>query len=453
MSRASRSLIGQSASRWFEQASGCARLCLSMRGGRVRWSNVVMRVLCSVMPFAGHVAPFTGLVTELIGRGHQVSVLTGSRYVSRFAALGAVAFGWRSATDFDERDLTATFPQLGRGGPLGVLANINHLFIGTAADQARDLLELADRQRPDVIVGDVWSLGAGLAADLRGLRWATFAITPLALSSRDLPPVGFGLAPGRGPLGRARDSVLRGVFRTITAPLNQRFRTVYRQLGATARSLEQAQHSPYLVLATGCPTLEPPRNDMPDQVRFVGRVRPAARRDGENPPRIADRPRIVITQGTFDSNLTMLTLPAMEALRDLPLDVIITADPASFPSSVVVPPNTRVVSFLDYEAVLPQTAVFVTNGGWGGVLAALAAGAPLIVAGADLDKPEIAARIARAGAGIDLRTGRPGSDAIAQAVHTVLAEPAFAERAAAIGRELQRLGGAATAADLLERLS
>jgi UDP:flavonoid glycosyltransferase YjiC (YdhE family) len=342
-----------------------------VRGGLVRWSNVVMRVLCSVMPFAGHVAPFTGLVTELVGRGHQVSVLTGSQYVSRFAALGAVGSGWRSATDFDERDLTASFPQLGRGGPLGVLANINHLFIGTAAGQARDLLELAAGQRPDVTVGDVWSLGAGLAVDLRGLPWATFAITPLALSRHDLPPVGFGLAPGRGRLGRARDSLLRGVFSTITAPLNQRFGMVCRQLGVTTRTLEQAQHSPYLVLATGCPALEPPRSDLPDQIHFVGRVRPAARRHGENPPRIADRPLVVITQGTFDNNLTRLALPAMEALRDLPLDVIITGDPASIPPSVGVPPNTKVVPFLDFEAVLPQTSVLVTNGGWGGVLAAL----------------------------------------------------------------------------------
>ena len=62
----------------------------------------------------------------------------------------------------------------------------------------------------------------------------------------------------------------------------------------------------------------------------------------------------------------------------------------------------RVAGFLPYAALLPRVDLMVTNGGWGGTLAALSHGIPLVIAGGDLDKPEIAARVAWTGAGVNL---------------------------------------------------
>ncbi len=75
---------------------------------------------------------------------------------------------------------------------------------------------------------------------------------------------------------------------------------------------------------------------------------------------------------------------------------------------------------------------------------------PLVVAGADLDKPEIAARVAWSGAGVDLRSGHPVPAAIAAGVESVLRMPAYAARAKAIGEELRSYGGARRAAELIE---
>jgi UDP:flavonoid glycosyltransferase YjiC (YdhE family) len=96
---------------------------------------------------------------------------------------------------------------------------------------------------------------------------------------------------------------------------------------------------------------------------------------------------------------------------------------------------------VDYAALLPRVDAMITNGGWGGVLAALSHDIPLIVAGGDIDKPVIATRVAWAGAGIDLRTGRPSARALLHAWRRLSSDPAYRERAESIGRELRAHDG------------
>jgi UDP:flavonoid glycosyltransferase YjiC (YdhE family) len=83
----------------------------------------------------------------------------------------------------------------------------------------------------------------------------------------------------------------------------------------------------------------------------------------------------------------------------------------------------------------------VSNGGWSSVLAAVAAGVPPVVAGADLDKPEVARRVAWSGVGVDLRTGRPRAARVRAGVDRVLADPGMRTTARRLSDELQAAGG------------
>jgi UDP:flavonoid glycosyltransferase YjiC (YdhE family) len=80
----------------------------------------------------------------------------------------------------------------------------------------------------------------------------------------------------------------------------------------------------------------------------------------------------------------------------------------------------------------------VTNGGYGGVTQALRVGVPLVVAGATEEKPEVAARVAWSGTGINLRSGRPSPRQIRSAVRTVLDSPRYRMRAEQMR---QQIGG------------
>ena len=422
-----------------------------------------MRVMVTVMPFAGHVGPLRPVVAELVARGHEVRVHTGRRYGEAFRAAGATSVPWQDATDFDENDLTATFPAVQGGrGPRQMLANLRHVFVGTAAGQARDLAAAYGDEPWEVLLGDTTCFGAGLAAELTGAPWASISMVPLTLPSRDLPPGGLGLAPGRGVLGRARDAVLRTVTAgVLDAALRGPYTAARRQVGlpGRGRGVALAPFSPSLLLATSVPELEHPRSDLPAHVHFVGRMDappPAASSVPEWWDELGqpDRPVVHVTQGTFNADPTQLLLPTLEALADEPVLVVATTGRGgrrSLPGAV--PANARVTDLLPYGQLLPRTTVMVTNGGWGGVTAALAHGVPLVVAGGDIDKPEIAARVAWSGAGVDLRTGTPAPAAVRAAVRSVLADPAYAAAAARVAAGFAAHDGPRETADLLQQLA
>jgi UDP:flavonoid glycosyltransferase YjiC (YdhE family) len=80
--------------------------------------------------------------------------------------------------------------------------------------------------------------------------------------------------------------------------------------------------------------------------------------------------------------------------------------------------------------------VFVTNGGYGGLHQAMRYGVPIVIAGDSEDKVETSARVQWSRVGVSLRTGRPSSSAVADAVGKVLDDPRFARRSAELGRAI-----------------
>jgi UDP:flavonoid glycosyltransferase YjiC (YdhE family) len=417
-----------------------------------------MKAMITVVPMAGHVGPMSGLVRELVSREHQVRVYTGARYRQRFTDLGATMVPWSAAQDFDEDDIGATFSLARRPGLPTAVALVRDGFIGTAPGQVQDLNRELDREPADVLIADSMSFGGALTGELRGLPWAFLNVLPFNQSMESAAPPGFRVRPARGVLGRQRDRLLRQLYRTMTFPFNRAYNRARVKIGLSwdRRPYGSMFDSAWLVLATGCPSLDVPRPDLPNRVHFVGRLSPAGAILPSAPSRDRGaKPLVVVTQGTHDVNAADLIQPALEGLADMEVDVIATSGRRGRTTvGLAPPPNARILDLLDFASVLPEAAVFVTNGGWGGVLASLAAGVPMVVAaGSAADKPEIAARVARSGGGLNLRTGRPKPSLVARAVQEVLANPAYRERAQQIGSELHQLGGASTAADVVERLA
>jgi UDP:flavonoid glycosyltransferase YjiC (YdhE family) len=118
-----------------------------------------------------------------------------------------------------------------------------------------------------------------------------------------------------------------------------------------------------------------------------------------------------------------------------------------------LPANARIAPWVDHAQLLPKCAAVVTPGGAGTIVAALAAGVPLVVVPTAWDKPDNAQRVAEAGVGARLSPRHCTPEHVRAAVDRVLLDPAYRERAQRMAALLAAAPGPAGAAALLERLA
>ncbi|UGT62665.1 glycosyltransferase [Nocardia asteroides] len=407
--------------------------------------------LLASVPIHGHVTPLLAITADLAGRGDRVSFLTGGRFADAVTATGAEFLPLPAAADYDDRLLSEREP--GPGGIAGLRRDITETFLKPARAQydALHARTVASSAPPDVVIADPTFMGAALLAGHdRELRppVVSAGVVPLTLSSSAVAPFGLAMAPLRGPLNRPRNAVLHALVRRVMfAPVQRELDAMFRELhGRPAGAfLFDLQRTLDAVVQLSVPGFEYPRPDAGVPIRFAGPIIPATG-GGELPPWWDEldtgRPVVLVTQGTIaNTDPTELIRPTIDALADEDALVVVTTGGRPVAELGALPGNVRAAQFLPYDLLFPRLAVFVTNGGYGGVQYALAHGVPLVVAGATEDKPEVAARVAWSGTGIDLRTGRPAPAALRRAVRAVLGAPRYRQAAARLAGEIEAAGG------------
>jgi UDP:flavonoid glycosyltransferase YjiC (YdhE family) len=339
-------------------------------------------------------------------------------------------------------------------GVAGIRFDIKHIFLDELPKQVRDVQRVLATYDADVVVADTGFMGAPAQHELGGPRWASIGITPLAIPSRDVAPFGPGLPPPRTRLDRLRATVLSAGMRAVMRDVEKHHTTVRAAIGlpASPKGVFDAVASPYLFLQTGTKMSDYPRSDLPPHVHYVGPLvssglPSATPTDWKS--LAGDRPIVVLTQGTVATNSDSLVGPGLTALANENVFVvaITTAAPAALPRNAVHRP------YLPYEEILPHASAMVTNGGYGGVQIALKHGVPLAIAGTTEDKPEVAARVAWSGAGINLRTAKPSHEAIRNAVQRLLTNKDVQAASRRMAEDYARHDAPRTAANLLETMA
>jgi MGT family glycosyltransferase len=420
-----------------------------------------VRFLVCTQPILGHVEPGLVIAEGLRARGHEVAWYSGSCVRARVEAKGHRFFGVRRAFDYDGADPDAFFPaRTGLSGMADLRFIVKNVFTAGMPLQAADLEDILAEFPADALVADFVTFGPRVLSERGGPPWAAYGFSALSLSSADTAPYGLGLAPSATPLGRVRNRALNWlVKRVVLRDLVRAHDAERARLGLAAVDAGPTDTplSPFLYLQGSVPQIEYPRRDLPPQVHFVGALTPAPRAGAFEPPpwwgELGKKKVVLVTQGTMDNkDLGELVRPTLAALADEDVLVVATTGrPVAGDELGPLPANARVATFVPYHELLPHVDVMVSNGGYNGVLIALANGVPLVVNGAQSDKPEICARVRWSGAGLHLRRVTPAG--LRAAVRRVLGEPSFRARARALAASFQRHDGAARSAELLERLA
>jgi UDP:flavonoid glycosyltransferase YjiC (YdhE family) len=400
--------------------------------------------------------PLLRVGSDLRGRGHDVTMLTGSEYRRAIHDFGMQSVALpEAARPCRPRD-SYRAPSLVKRCLSG-RAEIRSVFIAPLAAQFDALRDVLCKQRFDAVLCDISFTGVLplLLCDKPRPLVLVCGVGPLTLTSVDTAPFGIGWQPK--PCLDYR-SMTWTVHNVLLADIQSRLNDQLAALGAP-RSPVFLTDWPVLadrILQFSIPAMEYPRSDLPAAVSFTGPIIGETPQWSRPAQTTSARSVVHVTQGTWDNeDLDELIAPTLDGLadRDDLLVVATTGRQGQSQLKRATPPNAYVTDYVPYSELLPGVDVVVTNGGYGGVHHALLHGIPLVVAGRTADKPEVAARVAYAGAGIDLRTARPAAAAVAGAVQRVLSTPRYREAACRLGREMRRYNAFDHIADALSALS
>ncbi|MBP2473491.1 glycosyltransferase (activator-dependent family) [Crossiella equi] len=170
-----------------------------------------------------------------------------------------------------------------------------------------------------------------------------------------------------------------------------------------------------------------------------------------------ERPRVCLTLGTaaverFDG-YSVPVQELLDALGELDVEVVATLAPEQQEALTRVPANTRVVSYLALNVLVPTCAAVVHHGGAGSYCTTLLNGVPQLVLHNLLDAPVRGRHVVRTGAGLAMHTSEVTGPKVAEAVRRLLTEPSFAEAAGRLAEEVWALPSPNELVPVLEALT
>jgi UDP:flavonoid glycosyltransferase YjiC (YdhE family) len=366
-----------------------------------------MRVLFSCIAAYGHFHPLVPLARAFADEGHDVAFATSASFADRVHRAG---FDLLPA-GIDQDELERRFaPVRAHLRTLPVAERRPLAFAGRfAANEApvklHPLREIVAEWQPALVVHESGDLAAPIVAAAAGLPSVHHSfgrLIPTACFERAAPEI--------DPL--------------------------WRELGLEPEPLCGAYRGTYADL---CPpsfqSTTPPQGIQVEPVRplfpaAVGETAPAwlAGRRG--------RPLIYVTLGTVHNDVSVFRT-LLDGLEGVDCDVLATVGNGNDPLALEpVPANALVERYVPQAYVLPHAAVVVAHGGSGSILATFAHGLPTLLLPQAADQFDNAARCAEIGAGLVLLPGDVTAEAVREAAETLLAEPAYGDRAAELAEEV-----------------
>jgi len=311
---------------------------------------------------------------------------------------------------------------------------------------------LIDELDPELVVADILTVAAALAAELERRPWVTLVPHPMPMGEPGFPVYAVGAVRPRTTVGARLWRLSRPLLTRAERQGRDELNSARARVGLGPLGQVHGGISRTLALVATLPQLEYPRRVPRPWMRVVGPMlweQPF----GEVEPPPGDDPLVLIAPSTSQDRDHRLLRAALEGLADEPVRVLATTNRRAPATAVRAPANARLVDWISYARAMPSCAAVVCHAGHGTVVRALACGVPVVACPDAGDQAENAARVRWAGLGVSLPRRFHTARGVRLAVRRVLSDPSYAARAALIRDWCARHDGAAIASDALERLA
>ncbi|MET8973517.1 macrolide family glycosyltransferase [Streptomyces hydrogenans] len=380
-------------------------------------------------PMAGHVNPTLPMAAELIGRGHHVTYHLPEEFRAQVESVGArlspirlrEAHGYRREPD-----------------PVARFAKVPMWLAAEAEDVLPQVLAAVDEDRPDAVLYDMTCVWGRLLARLRPGPAAM--VVGSYVGNEHFSPV------RTRHYAAMKDHLTAGFRETgeVIARINARH-------GLDVRPQDLFARDEQVVLVVMPRAFHPAGETFGEPFRFIGA---SLREEPEGtacPPVPHGRRLAYVSFGTV-VELTDAVLAALrEAFSGAGWQVLLATGEREVPATAL-PDHFVVRKSVPQLEVLRRADVFVTHGGTNSVMEALVHEVPMVVAARAPEHAITADQVELLGLGTRVDPDTLDAEGLRTAVETAAGDPAVRRALAEMGRAAREAGGAAAAADELEKL-
>ena len=318
-----------------------------------------------------------------------------------------------------------------------------------ASEVTRDLIRTVD---PEVVVADILTTAASLAAQLEDRPWVTLVPHVMPMGRPGFPVYSLGAVPARTALGQRLWRLTRPLLMKGEEQGRLELNGARERVGLAPLSHAHGGISRELAIVATFPQLEYPRPAPEPWMRVTGPLlweQPFA--PVELPP--GSDPLVLVAPSTSQDPGHELLRATLAGLAEERVRVLAVLNRRAPTRPLPAPGNARIVDWVSYAQTMPHCQAVVCHGGHGTLVRALACGVPVVVCPNAGDQAENAARVRWAGLGVSLprRFNTPRGARLA--VRRLLDDPRYAARAGALARWSAGNDGAAAAADALDTVA
>jgi rhamnosyltransferase subunit B len=427
--------------------------------GKAKPNHTGRRIVLTTFGSLGDLHPYIAVALGLQARGHEAVIATTRHYQQRIEARGIGFHAVRpDGPDLDaDRDAMRRIMDPHKGSEYV----IRELLMAVLQESYEDVLAAA--QGADLLVSHVLTFTTRLAAEKKGIPWASTLLQPLGFFSAYDPPV-LPQVPFLAMLRFLGPAFHRPFFwlaKQSCRSWDEPWRRLRAEIGLPPTSespLFEGQHSPSLVLAMFSQLFAAKQPDWPPQTVLSGFPFSDPSDGPGMPPELvrfldAGSPPVVFTLGSsavLDAGPFYEYSTAAAKLLGQRAVLIVGKDPGNRPTSL--PDGIVAFDYAPFSVLFPRAAAVVHPGGVGTTALAMRSGRPMLVVPYAHDQFDNAARVTRLGIAHTISRRRYSPTRIAAELRRLLDNPVYSQRASAIGERVGREDGVRAACDALEEL-